>query len=189
MIPGNPTGPTSPKAWPSLLLGLLLALSACSSDDLPPPTDLQLTLVASEEINPQGDGAAAPLVVRLYQLADSGAFMEKSFFELYDDPVKALGADLLARREYVVTPGSRSDDAVSGPPEVRYIGVIGAFRDIDNAQWRILKEIKPGDENRLIVGVEALQITFLAPDSSFFGLFSQVFELEPLQAARRGLAS
>ncbi|MEO1192087.1 MAG: type VI secretion system lipoprotein TssJ [Pseudomonadota bacterium] len=165
------------KQAPRVLAALLvLALAACSSDDVPPPTGLKLSLVASDEINPQGDGSAAPLVVRLYQLADSGAFMEKTFFEIYDDPVAALGADLLARREYVVTPGSRSDDTVTGPPEVRFIGIIAAFRDIDRAQWRILKDVRSGDQNRIIVGVEALQITFLEPDSSFFGLFSRAFE-------------
>ena len=65
---------------------------------------------------------------------------------------------------------------VTGPREVRYVGVIAAFRDIEAAQWRISRPIEAGNDNRLIIGIEALQISFLTPDRP---LWQRIFGLAP----------
>jgi len=48
----------------------------------PPPTVAALTMTAAADINPDAGGNAAPVTVRVYQLASTAAFEHAGFFQL-----------------------------------------------------------------------------------------------------------
>jgi type VI secretion system protein VasD len=114
-----------------------------------------LTLAASADSNPDATGRPSPVVVRVYQLKTDGAFAGADFFALFEDDQKVLGPELISRDEFVLAPAEQRmlDVTVSG--ETRYVGAIAAFRDIRNAQWRVLV---PASSKGLTVAVERARI-------------------------------
>ena len=114
-----------------------------------------MTISAAEDTNPDSTGRPSPVVVRVYQLKTDAAFTAAEFFPLFDDEQKVLGAELISRDEFVLAPAEKRtiDVALSG--ETRYVGAIAAFRDIRNAQWRMLV---PTPKKGLTVAVEKARI-------------------------------
>lgn len=116
-------------------------------------------------INPDRDGVAKPVVVRIYQLKTAGSFEAADFFALHSDAAAVLGPDLLSSEEMMVRPDTRLPFESSFDPNARYVGVTAAFRDIDNSMWRALVELPEGklikwlDKRQMLVGLDDRTIT------------------------------
>ena len=123
-----------------ILATVALSLSACGGSP-PKPTISKATLTVASDTNPDSEGRASPVVVRLYQLKEEGAFASADFFALYDNEQEALGASVVAREEYELKPGETRELEVKIAPETRFVGAIAAFRDIRNAKWKILSAV------------------------------------------------
>ena len=104
----------------------------------PKPEPIRLTLQASDDVNPDAANRPSPVVVRLYLLKADALFMAGDFFALYDDEKSALKDDLIAKStEFTLRPGESTAVPEFVPsPETRFLGVIAAYRDYRNAQWR-----------------------------------------------------
>lgn len=139
---------------------LLGALAGCASAPKPPrPTLVKATLQASTAANPDLRERASPLVLRLYELKSAAAFDAADFLSLYDRDQATLGAEMLGREEFTLRPGGmqRWDKAVG--PEVRFIGVIAAFRDIERARWKTLIALQPNLSNTVAIKVDEITVT------------------------------
>ena len=114
------------------------ALMGCSSPPPKPPqpVNVKLTLVASPDVNPDGQNRPSPIVVRIYQLKDDTGFKDADYFALYDKEPATLAAALVSRVEFELAPGEKRTVDYAVSPDTRYIGVAAAYRDIRNAQWR-----------------------------------------------------
>jgi type VI secretion system protein VasD len=77
-------------------------------------------------------------VVRLFQLRNDGEFAAADFFPLYEKEKETLGASLITREEYVLSPGETRAFDLPVNPDARFLGVIAAYRDIHAAHWRAL---------------------------------------------------
>lgn len=125
---------------------LLTVLTACSSVDAlfePPPTVLKLTFNASENLNVNPEGKAMPLVVRFYELDSVDSFSGADFFALYNLDKETLGSDIQYRKELELAPGDKREIRLPAKGASEYLGVFGAFRDLETAQWRAVAEIPP----------------------------------------------
>ncbi len=139
-----------PRRWTGLLLLVLTAaLAGCAG--APSPTTLKAQLVAASAINPDLGGRPSPVVVRIYALKASSAFENADFFSLYDNEQATLKTDLLARDELEMMPGGEKQISREFPPDVQYLGVVAAFRDIDQAQWRAIAPLKKESKNALTI--------------------------------------
>ncbi len=105
----------------------------------PQPYKAQVTLAAAADVNPDANGRPSPIVVRVYQLKTDAAFGRAEYFALFDDEQKVLGPDLISRREFVLTPAEQRVVEVEIDLGARFVGVLAAFRDIRNAEWRVLQ--------------------------------------------------
>jgi type VI secretion system protein VasD len=126
--------------------GLLAAtlISGCSSKkgvidkvfgDSPPKTVIHIS--ASPDLNPDIQGRPSPIVLRIYTLYADDIFRNADFFALYENDTAILGDDMAARDEYEISPGKTLKlDERELPMQARYIGVMAAYRDLDNAVWR-----------------------------------------------------
>lgn len=123
----------------SALALAIVVLAACASGP-PKPSNVKLTITADADVNPDSTGRPSPVVVRVYQLKDETAFTGAEFFALYDDEQKALGPDLIARDEFTLRPGESNPTPISVSGEAKFIGVIAAYRDYRNAQWRVVAQ-------------------------------------------------
>jgi type VI secretion system protein VasD len=146
-----------------MMAALVAVLSGCGSTP-PPPTTVELTAVAAPDVNPDPSGRPSPIVVRIYQLAATGAFESADYFQLHDKEAAVLGANLLDRQELALTPGTSEKLAITAKPGITAIGVAAAYRDIDRAQWRADAPIPPNKKTTLKVDLGKLVVS-VGPDA------------------------
>lgn len=147
-----------------LVLGVLICLVAgCAS--APKPAKVSLNLVASNSVNPDLEGRPSPVVVQIYRIRAADAFNNARFFELYDDAEQVLGQDLVGVTEIEMSPDSNRTLSVEGmTADTRYIGVLAAYRDIDEARWRAIVETPSGEKLDFQVALDALSVAVTSDD-------------------------
>lgn len=135
------------------------ALWGCAPPPPPPPTVVDITITAAPDANPDGAGRAAPVAVRIYQLASTAAFDKADFFLLYERDAEVLGADLVGKDELVLAPGESKQLNKELKPGTTSIGVVVAFRDVQNANWRGTASPPANQTTPIAVAVQALNVT------------------------------
>ncbi len=150
------------RALPALLSVLTVAMmvvAGCSSTPPPKPTIVKATVQATATANPDARKRASPLVVRIFELKSSAAFDAADFLSLYERDQATLAAELVGREEFTLRPGeSRPWEKIVGP-EVRFIGVIAAFRDIERARWKGLVAVKPNARNVVSITADDIVVS------------------------------
>jgi type VI secretion system protein VasD len=157
-----------------LLAGLLAGCGGGSSSvqapaetgpPAPVPTTLVLDIETSPQLNLNTDGTAAPLLVRIYELADSGRFANSGFFQLLDDDGAVLGTDLMGRDEIRFTPGETRIIPMDLGKKTTAVGIFAAYRSTDGQRWRDTIDIIQEMDHRanLMLGARELTLTQGAP--------------------------
>jgi len=152
------------------VLLVMVLMTACASKP-PEAATMKGQVIAAQAINPDRRGESRPVVVRIFQLKTGGTFDSADFYSLYNDAAAVLAADLLFTREIVVQPGVTEKFEAEFDPDTRVIGVMAAFRDIENAQWRSKVElpeeklIKLLDRRQMLVNLDdrTVTLTFAKP--------------------------
>lgn len=131
---------TSPLLrWAGVALWLAVAILAAACSTAPATkeqTRLDIRIEATTGMNPDDEGRAAPVLVRVYELRNAAAFDAADFFALQNDSKNTLGADVLAVDEYLLRPGESQLIQRKSRPETVAIGVLAAYRDLGHAVWR-----------------------------------------------------
>ena len=160
-----------------VLASFLVATAAgCSWGDReeePPDTVARLTLIAMDDVNPNVAGVPSPIVVVYYELAEPQAFEGAEFNQLFYDDGSTLGSDVKARLEFRVEPSQiiRTNRVLD--TETRHIGFVAGYREIEDAEWRILADVVPAStrSHTLVVGARSLSLPEVVPtrveDSAF----------------------
>jgi type VI secretion system protein VasD len=133
-----------------LMLLLLAGLTGCFGGDK--TVKLEASVEAAENVNPDPGGRPSPVVVRVYQLRSLDVFKAADFFAIYDSEVATLGQTFVRRDEFELQPGAKAEYAEEIDPSTRYIGVLAAFRDLDNARWR--SSIHLPDEKKIYLRID-----------------------------------
>ena len=125
--------------WASI--GLMIVLvAACGSTGGPPKSvAFEVKLSASEGLNPDTNGRPSPLMIAVYQLKSADNFSNLDFFSAFGG--SALSDDLVHREQVTVRPGEAKTLSLEFDGEANFVGVVGAFSDIENASWRGLLEL------------------------------------------------
>jgi len=145
-----------------LVLAASLLAAACAKPPVieppPPPVSIVVEAVAAADVNPDVEGRASPVIVRIYQLADAAAFARSEFFPLWDQESATLAAAVVGRDEIRLAPGARGEVGFKLDPKVRHVGVAAAYRDFRSVRWRtsvaIPEQPEPGSTIRLMVSVD-----------------------------------
>jgi type VI secretion system protein VasD len=117
--------------------GLIVALAGCSPPPPPPPpTVVQLTMTASQDVNPSASGQGTPVQVVVYQLASATSFNGAEFFQLFNQDQTTLGADLIKRDQYTLAPGKSQNATLSPTDPVKMLGVFAAYQNFQGVTWR-----------------------------------------------------
>ncbi len=137
------------KAYFLIFGSLLLVLgSGCASWYQSEITKLDMRLTASADLNPDISGRPSPLVVRLYELKAPSVFENADFFSLYDYGKETLGPDYIALEELTLKPGEQLEMKLALQNETNYIAVLGAYRNMNNANWRRVFPVVIQGKNR-----------------------------------------
>jgi type VI secretion system protein VasD len=143
--------------WAAVLLAL--ALAGCASPPPPPVvSNIQLSVAAGADANPDARKRASPVTVRVYALKSSAPFDAADFFSLYEKDTATLGAELVQREEFLLRPGEEKAIPLKFGPEVKAIGVMAAFRDLERARWRAVHVVDVGKSVELKVKLSGSQV-------------------------------
>ncbi len=159
--------PRSRAAWlvpASALFVLAWRLTLAQAEHAPALTPVELTVVGGPALNPNSQGRASPVVVRIFELGATQIFESTEFAALFEHAEEALKADLLKQEEFVLHPGEIQQHNRDLGPQVRALGVVAAFRDLGQSVWRLTVLSKPGRRQFLLIGVDGTTIRLVPID-------------------------
>lgn len=122
----------------NLLIVLAVLLTGCSSitQAVLPNHRLVANISTSPSLNPNEKGRPSPLTVYLYQLKETEAFNSAEFFDLYEKGKETLGEDYIAVSKLNLRPKIESRLVLRLKPDVKYIGVVAGYYNMQNTTWR-----------------------------------------------------
>lgn len=144
------------------LVVFALLLSGCSSTpEKPevPPTLVDATFTISAQVNPDVNHRASPIVVRIFELKSIGAFNESDFYDLFENHSSALGGDLLGSEKIHLNPGDVHSIKHNASPETKFVAVIAAYRNLNQAIWRDSVAITANKTTQIMVVANKLTVS------------------------------
>jgi type VI secretion system protein VasD len=125
----------------------------------PEPTRVVLEFEAAGDINPNPEGRASPLILRIYQLKSYSKFKNAEFFALYEKDDEVLGGELIRKEEIMLKPDEKRTVFYETTDDTRTIGVIGAFMDYEQSQWKAAAGVKKNKTNVINISVNGTKLT------------------------------
>ena len=122
------------------------------------PKITKLKFKAGEKVNPDPNGTPLPVVVRIHELSSRTLFDANDFFSLYEKPEEILGADLINKEEFEFTAGKSLTHDRELNSNTRFIGILVAYRDIDNARWRAVIKVNPKEDKTFLIALDNITI-------------------------------
>ena len=124
----------------ALLLCAIACVAAGCGSTPAKPIVAKAKISAAADVNPNSEGRPSPVHVRIFQLKEDGAFMGADFWALVDKEQGTLGASLVQRLEYDLSPGETREFELKIAPEARVLAVMAEYADYRNAQWRVVAQ-------------------------------------------------
>jgi type VI secretion system protein VasD len=149
---------TSAVRWSARLFVLAWLALATGCGAAPPPL-LQGAIKADPGINPDRSGRASPIVLRIYELKAVGTFNTADFFSLFDKEQETLSGDLVGREEFQLQPAETREYRRQLQPDTKFVGVVGAFRDLEQSHWRQAVPVPAKRNSTITIGVQARAVT------------------------------
>lgn len=146
----------------------LVVVSATPSAGAKPVGELTAEIVVLPDVNPDFRGRPSPVRLRIIQLRATSAFESADFFAIAEDEAAALGGDYISHATLLVKPEENTEIVLDIDPEATHVGVVAAFRDIENAAWwgvaevpdrRFLRRVRLKKPPQLRIEVGALSVT------------------------------
>ncbi len=138
-----------------LVLSTLLFLTACGGPMV------NIGLHSNENLNPDRKGDPLPVVIRVYQLNDKGAFQSATFNQIWKNDESILGNTLLSRNEIILNPSSKDQVEVDRHADAKYLAVVAIFRNPIERKWRDLQDISAGWVARKLDLSETIQVSLV----------------------------
>lgn len=145
----------------SLIGVLVLAVAACQTTrrTLNFDTTVELAVDIKNDVNPDNDGRASPVVMRVFMLADDRQFSREDFLNLYENAESRLGKDLIdtvVLKEFA--PGEQRIEKLQLTPEIRYIGLLAEFVQYQRADALMVLPIAEHKTNEYQVTLAGTRI-------------------------------
>jgi type VI secretion system protein VasD len=132
------------------------------------------------DVNPDRNGRASPVVVRVYELKSLAAFNSADFFSIYDKESETLGPDLNGKEELRLKPGRNGAHQPSAQTGHEIRCGLAAFRDLDKSRWRSALEVPPKKKKLEPLHRDSRQ-NGQRHRSAMTGTFPQADELQALE--------
>ena len=123
------------------LAAIVVVLVGCAHAPPPPPPppqplDVQVRVVVAADVNPNRNGRASPIFLRVFELRDPSKFLNAEFDEVTLHADTVLAGTLIGREERMVEPGSTVELALKIDPATRLLGIVAEYSDLANSRWR-----------------------------------------------------
>jgi|GEM_PF-1719843 len=113
-------------------------LVGCASTSM---RNVNMHIDAAQYLNPNTHGIAEPLILSIYQLKAPMKFKQATYSDLLLNTSQKLGDDLIDKESIEVRPAENASHTVQIDSDVKYIGIIASYRNINNAIWRTVVTI------------------------------------------------
>lgn len=127
----------------SIFICLMLFFTSACSLIKTVPSDISLKLTTDAQLNPDRENRSSPVVLRIYQLSSAKKFKESDFFQIYDKDKATLGDAMLKKQELELNPNESRKLDIKLDAKTKYIGLLAAFQNMDNAKWQEIIKISP----------------------------------------------
>jgi type VI secretion system protein VasD len=120
-------------------------------------TPVELTIVGGPALNPNAQGRASPVLVRIFELQRTDLFAAADYDALFGERTAAPRAgagDPPPADEFFLRPGDIQHRDRTAAPAVQALGIAAAFRELDHAAWRLLVPLHPGTRNLLLIDLD-----------------------------------
>ena len=154
-----------------------LILTGCSSTPKPPVAVVSLNVqpninpytTTTETKTPQ----ARPVVIRFYELTSLAAFNSADFFSVFNEYKATLENELITSEEFRLIPGHKQKFNRTLNIDTRYVGVVAAYKDLEQSQWRASAILPPKEKSpEIYIFLEGNKIQIGAkPACGFFCQF------------------
>lgn len=139
----------------------MLPLAGCflwgSHDSTPAP--IEVALQASDQLNPDEQGASLPTMVLLYQLKSAAKIETADFEDVYRRAKESLGEDLLQADEVEIAPGQSQTKTLARDKAAKALAVVAVVRRPAGPGWRSIVPLPVADERvRLTFRLEGYRI-------------------------------
>ncbi len=124
-----------------VLTAVMLVAVSCASNKPPEDVVVKGSIRAAADLNPSSGGEPRPLLVKIFQLKSKEKFEAADLFPLLEDAETELAGDLLKLEDFTLLPGEFKAYEGDYDPQTRFIGVVGAYRDMNQAQWKDMVEM------------------------------------------------
>ena len=122
---------------------------------------IEMTIQAADDLNPNRKGRPSPVVIYIYELSDGAPFDEADFYSIYDNESETIGAVLLGKLDLELSPGETRKLERTLKAETRHLGILAAYRDIDNAKWRASMPMPEHSKIELKLNLDRLSISLI----------------------------
>ncbi len=139
----------------TMLLLIVVVLSACTATRAVVNPQAKLVLIATEDVNPDLQGRASPLAIRIYQLASRTEFDTLDFDAAFLNAEAVLGHLLISTSEHIVLPKQALQHRVELEPAAEFVAVVAAYRAIDQANWRLVHPVNSNWRQSLEIQLRA----------------------------------
>ena len=144
-----------------LVLPALMLLNGCSSPRI------GLEVASLPNVNPDSSSRPSPVIVKIYEMRNDLAFRQGDFQTLFMEPMKVLGADLVAADELTFVPGEARTIAYSPMPETRHVGILAGFRQMERARWRATLPVVPEEDNLIRIELNDTSLLVIEADADW----------------------
>lgn len=120
----------------TVMLIILTSLCASCSTVKKEGIDAQFEIITSDYINPDSAKESRPLNIAIYYLTDTEEFLAADYFDLFQSDNNPLATSLVQKSSVLVLPNSHKSYKEEIPKNVRAIGVIYQFRELEQSHWR-----------------------------------------------------
>jgi type VI secretion system protein VasD len=141
-------------------IAAIVVLAGCGgAPKPPPPTAVSGSIEAAATLNPSVSRRPSPLLLRVYELKSAAQFGSADFMSLYRSDQTAIGTEFVAREEFTLQPGQTVPYNKTLAPETRFIGVVGAYRDLERANWRAVAAVQPNKPQKVKISAGELAVS------------------------------
>jgi type VI secretion system protein VasD len=132
-----------------------------------PARSMKLRLAASDSLNVDAAGRSLSLVVRIYKLRGTTAFLNAPY-ETFGNGAKekeALADELIESREIVLLPGQQHQISERWAREATHVGVVALFRAPAPQRWRYAFELETFRlDQGFVLGAHACTLSIASGD-------------------------
>ncbi len=118
----------------------------------------EIELIATQDVNPDGNDRASPIQLRIYQLTSRTTVDNLEFDELYFNGEALLSDELLSLDEVILQPGESLSRKIALQDTAGFIAVVAAFRNLDTSKWKFVYDVHDYGHYRHPVTIEANSI-------------------------------